>query len=181
MRRTWGAFAALVSLSALVVTSVSTGTASAVPVSRPADPVVLTGANLPALASAKPVQLVGFAATATAWRQIPIQIDERALLNFGRVYHGATNNVNVLGYTSNKTWAGNDPTKTFDSNDELAFMARDAGILAPFATRPAGTAAGGVRVKITDPLVPGSESYVYLFKKAAGSKLKSGAGKKYVN
>ncbi len=38
----------------------------------------------------------------------------------------------------------------------------------------------GVRVKISDPLVPGSESYVYLFRSAAGSKLKTGAGVKLV-
>ena len=35
-------------------------------------------------------------------------------------------------------------------------------------------------MRITDPLVPGSESYVYLFRKGPGSKLKSGAGQKYV-
>lgn len=180
MRRSRGAFAGLVALTVLAAMTTSTSPAGAVAVNRPADPIVLTGANLPSLASAKPVQLVGFAATATAWRQIPIQIDERAVLNFGRVYHGATNNVNVLGYTSNKTWAGKDPTKTFDANDELAFMARDAGVLSSLATRPAGTAAGGVQVKIVDPLVPGSESYAYLFRKSPGSTLKSGAGKKYV-
>jgi len=180
MRWCRGAFAALVASSLLVAITGSTDPVGAAPVNRPADPIVLTGANLPALTTAKPVQLVGFAATATGWRQIPIQIDERAVLNFGRVYNGAANNVNVLGYTSTKTWAGKDPTNTFDTNDELAFMARDAGPLATSATRPAGTAAGGVRVKITDPLVPGSESYVYLFRKGPGSKLKTGAGQKYV-
>lgn len=180
MRWSRGAFAGLLAASVLVATSASIGPAGAAPVNRPADPVVLTGANLPTLATAKPAQLVGFAASTTGWRQIPIQIDERAVLNFGRVYNGAANNVNILGYTSTKTWAGKDPTRTFDANDELAFMARDAGILSPSATRPVGTLAGGVQVRITDPLVPGSESYVYLFKKAPRSGLKTGAGKKYV-
>ena len=129
-------------MSALVTTTAASGPVGAAPLNRPADPVVLTGANLPTLQTAKPNQLLGFAARTTGWQQVPIQIDERALLNFGRVYHGATNNVNVLGYTSPKTWAGKDPTPTFDANDELAFMARDAGILSPFATGPSGTVAG---------------------------------------
>ena len=41
-----------------------------------------------------------------------------------------------------------------------------------------GVVAGtGVAVHVTDPLAPGSEGYVYLFKKAYGSGLKQGAGK----
>ena len=79
------------------------------------------------------------------------------MLNLGTVYHGGfPTNVNVLGYTSTKTWAGKDPNKNFDANDELAFMARDSGSIAGTSTPPAGTKAGtGVRVRITDPLVPG--------------------------
>jgi hypothetical protein len=181
MRRKWGAFAGVVALSALIATTASSGVAGAAPLNRPADPVVLTGAQLPSFATAKPAMLVGFAARTTGWQQIPIQVDERALVNFGRVYHGATNNVNVLSYTSPKTWAGKDPTTTFDANDELAFMARDAGIVSPFASGPAGTLAGsGVQVRIADPTAPGNEGYVYLFRKGPGSKLKPTAGKKYV-
>jgi len=137
MRRARGVVAGLVVLTAMVVTMAPSVPAGAAPLNRPADPVVLTGASLPTLQTAKPAQLLGFAATGTGWRQIPIQVDERALLNFGRVYHGAASNVNLLGYTSKKTWAGADPVKTFDANDELAFMAHDAGILAPSATAPA--------------------------------------------
>jgi hypothetical protein len=174
-------FAGLVVLSAMVVTMVPSVPAGAAPLNRPADPVVLTGANLPTLSTAKPAQLLGFAATGTGWRQIPIQVDERAVLNFGRVYHGSANNVNILGYTSKKTWAGADPVKTFDANDELAFMARDAGIQAPSATAPAGTKAGsGVQVRIVDPLAPANVGYVYLFRKGNGSTLTSGAGAAYV-
>jgi hypothetical protein len=170
-------------LAALVATTVTgVAPAGAAAVNRPADPVVLTGAQLSKLATAKPAQIVGFASTGTGWRQIPVQVDERKVLNFGTVYHGAANNVNIVGYASNKTWAGKDPNKSFDSDDELAFMARDAGVVAVGSAQPAGTKAGtGVRVRITDPLVPGSESFVYLFRKGpGGGKLRSGAGQHYV-
>jgi hypothetical protein len=60
-------------------------------------------------------------------------------------------------------------------------MARDAGDIATGAPLPIGVVAGtGVQVHVTDPLAPGSEGYVYLFKKAYGSGSKSGAGKHYV-
>jgi hypothetical protein len=171
-------------LAALVATTiVGVAPAGAAPLNRPADPVVLTGAQLPKFATTKPAQMLGFAWTGTAWKQIPIQIDERALLNLGTVYHGGFNtNVTVLGYTSTKTWAGKDANKNFDSNDELAFMARDSGSAAPGSAQPVGTKAGtGVRVRITDPLAPGSEGYVYLFRKGpGGGKLKPGAGAQYV-
>ncbi len=178
-----GAFAGALALAAFVATTVTAvAPADAAAVNRPADPVVLTGAQLSKLTTAKPAQIVGFASTGTGWRQIPVQVDERKVLNFGTVYHGAANNVNIVGYTSNKTWAGKDPNKNFDADDELAFMARDAGVLAAGTSQPVGTKAGtGVRVKITDPLVPGSESYVYLFRKGpGGGKLRSGAGQHYV-
>jgi hypothetical protein len=64
----------------------------------------------------------------------------------------------------------------------LVFMGRDAGVAAPSGSRPTGTIAGsGVQLVVTDPLVSGSEGYVYLFRKANGSGLKQSAGKKYVN
>jgi hypothetical protein len=151
---------------------------------RPADPVVLKGAQLSKLSTATPAQILGFAWTGTAWKQIPIQVDERAMVNLGTVYHGGfATNVSVPAYTSTKTWAGRDANKKFDADDELAFMARDAGLVAATSTPPAGTKVGtGVRVRITDPLAPGSEGYVYLFRKGpGGGKLKPGAGKQYVS
>jgi hypothetical protein len=176
--------AGFVALAAFVATTiVGVAPAGAAPLNRPADPVVLTGAQLPKLTTLKPAQILGFAWTGTAWKQIPIQVDERAMLNLGTVYHGKfPTNVTVLGYTSTKTWAGKDSNKNFDSNDELAFMARDAGSAAPGSAQPFGTKAGtGVRVRITDPLSPGAEGYVYLFRKGpGGGKLKPGAGAQYV-
>jgi hypothetical protein len=176
--------AGVLALVALVATTVvGTAAAGAASLSRPADPVVLTGAQLSKLATATPAQILGFAWTGTAWKQIPVQVDERALVNLGSVYHGKfPTTVRVPAYTSTKTWAGRDPNRKFDADDELAFMARDAGPVAATSTPPAGTKAGtGVRVRITDPLAPGSEGFVYLFRKGpGGGKLKPGAGAQYV-
>ena len=50
------------------------------------------------------------------------------MLNFGTVYHGGgANTVNVPGYADPNTFAGQDPNPMLDADDEIAFMARDAG------------------------------------------------------
>lgn len=165
-----------------------TGTAAAAPVNRPADPVVLTGAQIPALLNGARGNLVGFRWTGSAWAQLPIQIDERAIVNFGKVYNNPSavfygsqpGLVNSLVYTSSNTWTGNDPNGKFDADDELVFMARDAGVAAP-GGRPGGTKPGtGVQIKVTDPLNPGAEGYIYIYRKASGSGLKQSAGVKYL-
>ena len=70
--------------------------------------------------------------------------------------------MSALVYTSPNTWTGADPNAKFDADDELVFMARDAGVQAPVGTRPTGTAAGSSEaVRVTDPLVSGAEGYVY--------------------
>ncbi len=182
---------ALSSVVAFAIGLLSTGSpaAAATSLARPADPVVLTGADLPTLVNGPRTNIVGFRWTGAAWVQLPIQIDERALVNFGKVYNNANASfyesspalVTDLVYTGSNTFTGNDPDPKFDSNDELAFMARDAGVLAPSGTSPTGTTATtGVRVKITDPLDATAEGYVYLYRKVVGSPLKQGAGVKYV-
>ncbi len=165
--------------------------AGAVSAARQADPVVLTGADAPALVGAAVNTIVGFRWTGSLWVQLPVQVDERAVVNFSKIYHDPNANfygsqvsaVSALVYTSGNTWTGADPVKGFDSDDELAFMARDAGVAAPSGTaQPAGTAtATGVEVQVTDPLAPGSGGYVYLFRKASGSRLVPSAHKRYVH
>lgn len=168
---------------------VGVGPAAAAPLARPADPVVLTGANLPSMVNGPRGNIVGFRWTGSAWAQLPIQIDERAVVNFGKIYNNpsasfygsAVGLVNQLVYTSGATWTGNDPNTKFDADDELAFMARDAGSQSPGGSRPAGTAVGtGVQVRVTDPLDLGAEGFVYLYRKSTGSPLKQGASAHYV-
>ena len=174
-------------LAAALLTA--SGPAAAAPLARPADPVVLTGADFPTFLNGPRATLVAFRWTGSAWAQLPIQIDERAVVNFGKIYNNPAavfygspvGNVNELVYTTGSTWTGNDPNPKFDADDELAFMARDAGVQSPGGSAPGGTiAATGVQVKITDPLVPGAEGYVYLYRKVTGSGLTQGMGVKYV-
>jgi cysteine-rich repeat protein len=62
-----------------------------------------------------------------------------------------------------------DPVATLDDDDEIVFMASDAGSQAPVgATPPAGATDTRV-VVITDPLDPATLRYVYLFRKLTGS------------
>lgn len=180
--------AASVAVAALAVGSGGL-LAAAAPLGRPVDPVVLTGAQLPSFNNGAKATIVGFRWTGTAWAALPVQVDERAVVNFGKIYNNpsavfynsAPGNVNQLVYTSPNTFTGGDPNAKFDSDDEIAFMARDAGVAAPAGLRPTGTVAGsGVQVKISDPLVSGSEGYVYLFRKVSGSGLKQNAGVSYV-
>jgi hypothetical protein len=177
----------LVAVAAVGLTGVTP--AAAAPLARTADPVVLTGASLPKYVNGAKGPLVGFRWTGSAWAQIPIQIDERAIVNFGKIYNHVDvvfygsdpNDFSSLVYTGGNTWTGNDPNAKFDADDELVFMARDAGAQAPANARPTGTVPGsGVEVKVSDPLDPGAEGYAYLFKKAAGSGLAQGAKVKYV-
>ena len=165
------------------------GSAGAAPLARPADPVIVTGAGLPQLVNGSKTDIVGFRWTGSAWVQLPIQIDERAVVNFGKIYNNPSavfynsqpGLVNQLVYTSGNTWTGNDPNPKFDSDDELAFMARDAGALAPSGSQPAGTKLGtGVRIQIADPLDPAAEGFVYLYRKAPLSGLVQGAHVKYL-
>src|SRR3954454_17630725 len=165
-----------------------TPAAAATPLARPADPVVLTGAALPKYVNGARGPLVGFKWTGSAWSQIPIQIDERAVVNFGKIYKDASGSyygsqpglVNQLVYTDTATFTGADPNPKFDADDELVFMARDSGLVAPVGTRPALTAKNsGTRIRVTDALDPGAEGFVYLFKRTSASLLQ-GAGVSYV-
>ena len=69
-----------------------------------------------------------------------------------------------------------DPQPLFDADDELSFMAGDAGGQAPTGQAgPAGTSDGQV-VTIADPLDPTTVRYVYLFDKPGGSSYRASSG-----
>lgn len=169
------------------------GPASAtVPVTRSADPVVLTGADTPALLGRVPTRIVALRWTGTAWQRRHVQVDERVVVNFAQVYGllGAPTTafygsqpglVSATVYASGATWTGNDTDRKVDADDEIVFMARDGGVRATAAPAPPGTAAGsGVEVRITDPLVADSESYLYLFERSTlTGTLPGGAGPRY--
>lgn len=146
---------------------------------RSADPVVTTGAKLPELLGMKPGKIVGFRHTASAgWEQIPIQIDERAVVGFDQIRRISRINFKTLVYTDADTWTGADPNANFDADDELVFMARDTGGPAGLGD-PAGVVPGRrVGLAVEDPISKALR-YVYFFESAG--QLVPGAGKRLVN
>ncbi|MBN1345805.1 MAG: hypothetical protein JXQ73_24150 [Phycisphaerae bacterium] len=146
--------------------------------SRDADPVVLAGADVPSLVGQAPSQVVAFQYEG-GWVQIPVQIDERKIVDFGVVYDDSPIGVTTLAYADANTYCGADPDPTFDADDELVFMAKDAGERpGPGAGEPSGVVAGsGVEVEVTDPL-DSSIGYVYLF--VTDGTLSPDAGQDYV-
>jgi hypothetical protein len=73
--------------------------------------------------------------------------------------------LDTVGYTG----AMQDPVPTIDDDDEISFMARDAGAPVPAGQIPPPGTSNGQSVKVADPASPGTAGYVYLFERAAGS------------
>jgi hypothetical protein len=154
---------------------------------RPADPVVITGGAVPALIGSAPGDIVAFAYLPGAgWGQIPVQVDERKVVNLGTTYNQPANAVNIVGYADPDTFAGADPDPMLDADDEIAFMARDTGGRPPSYSVPAGVVAGtGVQVLVADPLERQGDSpllktgVAYLFRRSGT--LDPAAGRDYVD
>jgi hypothetical protein len=147
---------------------------------RPQDPVVMSGAQLPALADVTAGDVVAFR-WVDSWDQVPVQVDERKQLDYGTLYNqGAMGFVSTV-YADPGTFSGPDGDPDVDADDELAFMAKDVGVEAPAdAGTPAGVVAGsGVKVRVRSTL--GGETrdgWIYLFERSGG--LNPGAGESYV-
>lgn len=168
-------------------------------VNRPDAPVVLEGADLPALLGTSPGSIVAFRYRRVddvgTWQQIPVQVDQRKVVGFGQqpgsnatpgvagtVYGNGTGSTTALQYADPDTWVGADTNTTFDADDELVFMVSDAGgkPRAGEVTAPAGVVAGsGVAVQLDDPLGEDKQGWVHLFRSAGG--LDPAAGKDYVD
>jgi hypothetical protein len=176
----------LAGLSLRTTTSRSSA-AGANTLDRPEDPVVMTGADVPSLAGIAPDTLVAFRYDG-AWVQIPVQVDERDTRQFIDIYDVTAptsglcfhvpSGVSSLFYTDAGTFTGPDSDATLDANDEIAFMARDAGGKAAVG-EPAGIVPGsGLQVTVNDPIGGGS-GIVYLFR--TDGSLLPGAGQQYVS
>jgi hypothetical protein len=125
------------------------------------------------------------------WEQIPVQVDEREVIDLNRIYGPGYPNCSDpcyskppdgarhINYTDPETWVGPDSDPTLDADDEVALMARDAGAPADSPFAPAGVnPETGTEVEITDPL-DGATGYVYLFERSDPD-LDPGAGASYV-
>ena len=173
---------AILLLSLIVVATA----AHAAPLSRPADPVVLKGADLPMFKGTAPDSLVAFRYE-DGWGQIPIQVDERDMRSYGEIYNFFLNGFMGQGihelvgefYTDPNTYMGPDTDPMLDDNDEVVFMARDTGNKAVDIADPQGIVPGSrAEVRVSDPL-DGATGYIYLFLSAGG--LDPSAGQSYVD
>ena len=98
---------------------------------RPDDPVVLTGADVPALSSVAAQDVVAFR-WVDGWTQLPVQVDERKQVNYTQVYNNAQSvNFTTTVYADPGTFTGADANANVDADDEIAFMARDTGLRRP--------------------------------------------------
>ncbi|HET8883059.1 MAG TPA: PKD domain-containing protein [Solimonas sp.] len=157
--------------------------------------------GLPATAGIPVDEIAAYAWRDGAWTEIPVQVDERFpyfLANGNStfsIYSGTDQELSYVwdpeswGMTQGsceKTYDRNgrddgvnqgvasptqDPVPGLDADDEIVFMARDAGVQAPAGARPAGIAADAPvqQVALVDLLAPAAQRYVYLFRKAGGS------------
>jgi hypothetical protein len=165
---------------------------------RDGEPLILEGAALGELAGIAPERLVAFRyerrkrARRDRWRQVPVQVDERAIVDFGSeppsnaqagtagtVYGTAPIGHAALQYTDPNTFVGPDADPSLDADDEVALLAGDGGEKArKRAKRPRGTwRRDAVRVRLADP-VGGGRELIYLYR--SKGKLDPAAGKDYV-
>ena len=141
-------------------------------------------------------QITAFRYDGSKWIEIPVQVDERFpyFLANGRsdfgVYSGSDQELTYAWDTESWKKTGGecfteypaedtskmkgfptvDPVVGLDDDDEVVFMASDAGVQASSGTQgPAGTGAKRQEIALADPLNPTGTSYVYLFTRAGGS------------
>ncbi|MGK2956294.1 MAG: hypothetical protein ACSLFI_11580 [Solirubrobacterales bacterium] len=181
------AWALLATAAVLTLSGASDADAAVGVPDREADPVVLTGSETPALVGIPPKEVVAFRWDG-AWKQVPVQVDERKIADFRVVRQLSTNSTKLLAevYADPGTFAGADgvaqmttsapivqipETKgdpTLDVDDEITMMARDAGSSAAGKPNPSGVdGESRTPVRIKDPLNPSTIRYLYLFEKTA--------------
>ena len=147
---------------------------------RTSDPFVATGSDFPSFVGVMPEDLVAFRFDDT-WTQVPVQVDERDLINFTNVYNGNKTYGNLirLDYTDEGTFTGPDSDPSLDSNDEIVWMLKDMGVQrAETVTAPEGVIAGtGIEVTALDS-TDDAGAYLYLF--VQDGSLDQSAGVQYV-
>jgi len=155
---------------------------------RDCDPVIANGTEVSCMQGFTSSDIVGFKyESGNGWVQIPIQIDERVLLDISAPYGensgcGGQAEENepwdILYYADPTSHIGADPNANFDVDDELVFMAKDVGEQANNVADPIGTS-NRCELLIHDPLDNNNLGYIYLFKQ--NGSLDQSAGIDYVD
>jgi len=210
MKYVWGidltkacgrAAATLLAGSLIMVAGASAAQAAIGLANREADPVVLTGNQIPGLIGAAPSDIVAFRWDGS-WKRVPVQVDERKVADLRVIRQRPMSNPQFIAevYADPNTWTGADGTPqrptgnpvngdpipgttgdpNFDQNDEIAMMSRDAGTSAAGENDPNGVLAKSrTPVRASDPLNPGTDRFLYLFRTSA--KLDPSAGQDLVS
>ena len=151
------------SLAVLILLMMPTLPVSGAVSGREDEPVILTGADLSALNGYLPSNLVGFRRETGSWVQVPVQVDQRAVVDLYTVLDLPPGGVELLTYTDPGTFTGGDPDPLFDDDDELVFLAGSGGDPIGAAAHPAGTLADKrAEVRLQHP-VSGEIVWLYLF------------------
>ncbi|MFM9026453.1 MAG: hypothetical protein ACKOQ6_00455, partial [Bacteroidota bacterium] len=154
------------------------------------DPVVVTGSNLSCMIGVQPSLIVAYKFNGTGLVQIPVQVDEVVVKeasapynNLGCAFGTVSNNSaydNISFYADANTFTGADTNLLFDIDDEVVFMAKDAGSkLNICPPTPAGVVGNTTcEIVLRDPLNNTILGYVYLFQQ--NGTLNQSAGVNYV-
>lgn len=138
---------------------------------RTASPVILTGAKLPSLIHVRPRELVAMSYNGK-WREIPLQVDMRVDVPYSKIYDLPmllARRLHAVVYADPMTFTGVDTDSRLDRNDEVVFMADDAGGRPGDWYDPPGVVSGsGVQVELADPLQRGRKAWVFLFRRKGG-------------
>ena len=143
---------------------------------------VLQGSALPSLVGTAPSRVVAFAYDGSDWTQVPVQVDEKDMVNPATILNRATPaslpngggeyKIPVYtqpptaapGYTWTDVYTPTDSNPTLDGNDEVSFLVNDSGKQAPAGANPSGvTTSTRKQVTLTDPDDGTKAGYVYLY------------------
>ncbi len=143
-------------------------------------------------------QICAFRYDGSTWKEIPVQVDER----FPYFLANANSDFSIysaVDYELTYAWdverwqarpedelianysgAMADPAEGLDDDDEIVFMASDAGIQAPSDKWPSGITSSRQEIAIVDPLNPADVKYVYLFLREGGCSIKANSNEAHV-
>lgn len=172
----------LLLLCAVAPSAAAKGKKKQPPIQR-TEAVVLTGAQLPTLLKDdnRRTDLIAYRwktrkGKGGRWVRIAVQVDQRAQVDFGQnpangsvpltgdktIYGTPPIGRTTLAYTDFNTFVGTDPQFSLDADDEVAFMASDAGSKAPKgAGQGPGAVGKPVAVRVRDP-IDGKVRWAYI-------------------
>ena len=161
------------------------------PKTREADPVVLTGEDIPEMLHIIPGDIIGYKFDGISLVQVPIQIDEMHVQLWNNIKDNDCftqgRNHSSLVYADINTYSGGDDDRSFDENDELAFMAKDLGVKCDSRCSelssgliPPGLLPTPAEIEVFDPWQNRIHGYLYLYIQYSGD-YDQDAGKDYVH